>query len=118
MLTIRTQQMEKFSEAALKRFEDTMVVHLKEFFPDFCETSGEPKIRELIRYGVKRSAFYQFNAERDVSRYIDLMVTLGPDFDADKQLHWAGEILRTRNSPETRVSILLETAQKHLSKSA
>jgi hypothetical protein len=117
MLAIRPQQMQKFSEAALKRFEDTMVVHLKNFFPDFSETSDEPKVRELIRYGIKRSGSYKIAAEKDVSRYIDLMVSLGPDFDTDKQLSWASEILRTNNSPEMRISILLKTAENHLRKS-
>ncbi len=32
----------------------------------------------------------------------------------DKRLPWAQEILRTRNSPEARVSVLLKTAQEHL----
>jgi hypothetical protein len=117
MLTIRPQQMQKFSESALKRFEETMLVHLKKFFPDFCEASGEPEVREFIQYGIKRAASYQVTSERDVSRYIDLMVSLGADFDNDKQLSWAGEILRTRNSPEARISVLLKTAEKHLSKS-
>ena len=94
-----------------------MVPHLKKFFPDFCEAAGEPKVREFIRYGVKRAASYQITAKRDVSRYIDLMVSLGADFDKDKQLPWAGEILRTRNSPDARISVLLKTAEKHLRKS-
>lgn len=117
MLTMRSKQMEAFSEAALKRFEETMVAHLKKFFPDYCEAAGAPKVREFIRYGVKRAASYQITAERDVSRYVDLMVSLGADFDNDEQLPWAGEILRTRNSPEVRISILLKTAEEHLRKS-
>lgn len=111
---MRPQQVEKFSEAALKQFEDMMVPHLKRFFPKFSEAAGEPKVRVFIRYGVKRAASYQIMAKRDVSRYIDLMVVLGHDFDRDKQLPWAGQILRTRNSPDVRISVLLKTAQNHL----
>jgi len=114
MLALRPEQMRVFSEVAVKRFEDMMVVHLNKFFPDRCNAATEPKVRELIRYGVKRAASYQITAERDVSRYIDLMIVLGNDFDHDKRLPWAQEILRTRNSPEARVSVLLKTAQEHL----
>jgi len=114
MLTIRPAQVEVFSEAAMKSFEELMLPHLKKFFPAFCEATAEPKLKELIRYGVKRAASYQITAKRDVSRYIDLMVSLGTDFDKDKQLPWAGEILRTPNSPEVRISTLLKTAEKHL----
>jgi hypothetical protein len=114
MIAIRSEQMKEFSEVALKRFEDMIVVHLNKFFPDRCKAAGEPKVRELIRYGVERAASYQIVAKRDVSRYIDLMIVLGDDFDRDKHLPWAQEILRTRNSPEVRISVLLKTAQTHL----
>ncbi len=117
MLTLRPEQIRAFSEVGVKRFEETMVAHLKKFFPDRCEDAGELKVRKLIRYGIERAASYNIAAQRDVSRYIDLMMTLGPDFDKDKQLPWAGEILRTRNQPEVRISILLKTAEKHLKES-
>jgi hypothetical protein len=114
MIAIRLAQTDKLSEVALKSFEDMMVVHLNKFFPGHCGAAGEPKVRELIRHGVKRAASYQITAKRDVSRYIDLMIVLGDDFDCAKPFPWAQEILRTRNSPEIRISVLLKTAQKHL----
>ena len=114
MLTLRPAQMQRFSEVALKSFEDMMVVHLNKFFPVRSKAAGEPKLRAFVRYGVKRAAAYNIKAKRDVSRYIDLMITLGADFDTNEQLPWAGEILRTRNSPEARISVLLKIAQKHL----
>lgn len=106
--------MAKFSEAALKRFEDMMVVHLNKFFPRRTKGADESKVREFIRHGVKRAASYNIKAKRDVSRYIDLMMTFGADFDTNKQIPWAGQILKTRNSPEARISVLLRTAQNHL----
>lgn len=114
MLSIRPEQMQTLSEAARKGFDDMMVVHLKKFFPQRAKVAGEAKLREFIRSGVKRAATYNIKAKRDVSRYIDLMMTFGPDFDKDKQLPWAGEILKTRNSPELKISVLLKTAGKHL----
>lgn len=114
MFAIRPDQIAKFSEAVLKQFEDMMVVHLKKFFPRRTTVAGEPKVREFIRYGVQRAASYNIKTKRDVSRYIDLMVSLGADFDKDKNIAWAGQILQTRNSPEARISVLLKTAQKHL----
>jgi hypothetical protein len=42
------------------------------------------------------------------------MIVLGHDFDRDKRLPWVGEVLRTRNSADVRISVLLKTAQKHL----
>jgi hypothetical protein len=114
MLTLRPEQMRVFADAGYKRFEDTMVAHLKKFFPDRCAAAGETNVRKLIRRGVERAASYNITAQRDVSRYIDLMMALGLNFDKDPQLPWAGEILRTRNQPEVRIAILLKTAEKHL----
>jgi len=114
MLTIRSSQVQAFDEIAMKNFEELMLPHLKKFYPEFYEAEGPPKLKELIRHGVKRAASYQITAKRDVSRYIDLMASLGPDFDKDEQLPWAGEILQTRNSAETRIKILVRTAAKHL----
>jgi len=114
MLAIRPDQMRNFSEAALKQFEDMMVVHLNKFFPQRTKAAGEPTVRKFIRYGVQRAASYNIKAKRAVSRYIDLMMSFGADFDKSKRLPWAGEILRTRNSPEVRISTLLRNADRYL----
>jgi hypothetical protein len=42
------------------------------------------------------------------------MVSLGRDFDQDPDLSWAGEILRTCNSADTKITVLLKNAEKHL----
>lgn len=110
MLTLRNEQVEALSATALKNFEDLMVPHLKKFFPELCEAAGPAKVKEFIRRGVKRAASYHITAKKDVSRYIDLMASLGADFDKNPDLPWAGEILRTRNSADTRINILLKTA--------
>ena len=98
----------------MKDFEDLMVPHLKKFYPEFYEAAGPAKVKEFIRLGVKRAGSYYITAKKDVSRYIDLMASLGADFDKNPDLPWAGEILRTRNSADTRINILLKTAAKHL----
>lgn len=114
MLTLRREQVEALSESALKDFEKLMMPHLKKFYPEFVEMAGPAKVKEFIRLGVKRAASYYITAKKDVSRYIDLMASLGADFDKNPDLPWAAEILRTRNPADTRIKILIETAAKHL----
>jgi len=114
VITIRPEQMKKFSEAAIRRFEDMMVVHLSRYFPNRCKAAGEPELRRAIRYGVKRAASYKIKAQPDVCRYIDLMMALGGDFDTDPKLPWASEILNAPTSQEQRISALLRTATQHL----
>jgi len=98
---LRKEQIEAFSAAARKDFENRMVVHLREFFPKKCQTLGEVGIREKVRYGIKRAGSYEITAERDVCKYIDVMFAYGWDFDKDRKIRWAGEILNDRESVDS-----------------
>ena len=51
MPTIRKEQMNVFIGVERKKFEDWMVVHVNEFFPQQFQSLGEPKMRETIQYG-------------------------------------------------------------------
>ena len=42
MLKIRKEQYEELGKVSLKRFEDSMVEHIKEFFPKYYEIHKEP----------------------------------------------------------------------------
>ena len=114
MLTIRKRQMAVFAQVEIRKFVDRMVVHLHKFFPKQCEAMGEPQLWETIGYGIKRAAAYGIMAERDVNKYIDLMVVFGPDFDTDKRFPWAGEILHRRKNPSQKMSALIQAGQRHL----
>lgn len=96
MLTIRKEQMAVFRGPAVKAFEERMVAHLGRCFPKQCRALSEPELRETIQYGIKAAAKYGIIIERDVCRYIDLMVVLGRDFDRDPKLPWASSILNNR----------------------
>ena len=114
MLTIRTQQLAVFARAETKKFEDRLLIHLNRFFPKPSRALGEPKLRETIRHGIKRAASYGITAERDVYKYVDLMAVFGRDFDTDPRLPWAGETLRTRRNPTTKIQALFGSARRHL----
>ncbi|MCK4857938.1 MAG: DUF4123 domain-containing protein [candidate division Zixibacteria bacterium] len=94
-MIIRDPQMASFTEASIKDFENRMVVHLNEFFPEQCEALGEPKTREAIRYGIKRAATYGIDTERNVCKYTDIMFAYGRDFDKNPELPWAAEVLNS-----------------------
>jgi hypothetical protein len=114
ILTIRDTQMAAFSKAEVRKFEDWMFPHLRQFFLAQCQSLDEAKVRELIRHGMARAAIYGITIERDVCKYIDLMTVLGRDFDRDQRHAWANEILRLPDSPTARVNLLLRAAQRHL----
>ena len=114
MLRIRSQQLAVFSQAEARKFEEWTVAHLKRFFPKQCAATSETRLCEAIGYGIQRSATYGITAKSDVCRYIDLMIVFGRDFDTDKKLPWAGEILGSRNGPGVRIRTLQKAAQNHL----
>jgi len=97
MPVIRNEQMDQLGKNEQKKFEDKMVVHLKEFFPDECREVGDDEVRQSIRYGVERAETYGITDERDVCSYIDVMYAFGPDFDKDPACSWAARIL---NDPD------------------
>lgn len=91
-----------------------MVIHLRESFSKQTELLGEPKLREVIRLGIKRAAVYGITIERDVCHYVDLMMVWGSDFDRDTNLPWAGQILKTHNDASLKTSVLVETGKKKI----
>ena len=118
MLTIRKEQLVAFGPLGKKAFEDRMIAHLKKVFPEKFESLGEPKIREAIQYGTQRAASYRIISERDVCKYIDLMLLYGRDFDKDPALPWAQSILQNQalRNPTAKIERLYKAAQKQENK--
>ncbi len=113
-LTIRQAQMDVFSQVEVQKFEDWMVSHLKQFFPGECRSLGEAQLRELIQYGIKRAADHEITTERDVCKFIDLMIVFGRDFDRDNKSAWAGQILANRKTARSKIRSLYEAAEMRL----
>ena len=101
-----------FRTAAFKRFEDDMVEHVKEFFPNHYRIAGEPVIRNVIQYGIERSQIYDFTTERNMCLYITVMFMLGSNFDTDFFFPWATEILKDKSeaNPSVRADKLADVA--------
>lgn len=100
MLIIRTEQMKVYEDDALRRFEDEMVVHSKEFTPRLCKVLGDEQLRVALRQAMKRADTYGFANRGPIRLYIELMFLYGSDFDTDPQYPALGEIL---NAPEEQM---------------
>lgn len=103
MLTIRKAQMAVFGPLGRKAFEERALAHIKKVFPERFEALGEPKLREIIQYGTQRAAAYRIISERDVCKYIDVIILYGQDFDKDSHLPWASSILQNRGLRDSAV---------------
>ena len=119
MLTIRPEQMAVFSQSLLGKFEMTMIAHLHQTFPAQADALGDAQIRELIHFGIAQAKRYGIISERDVSRYIGLMMEWGRNFDCDDSLPWVSAILKHKyvQDPAEKTARLLEkTAELRSSK--
>src|SRR5579863_746101 len=108
MFNLRKEQLKIFETIAAKDFEQREVVHLREHFPDQCSVLDEATLLEIILYGAERAKVYGIMAEGDVAKYIDVMFTLGKDFDRDSKYSWAARTLSDPNldGPGARIDRL------------
>jgi hypothetical protein len=118
MLTIRKEQLAVFGPLGKKAFEDRLVTHIKKVFPQESQSLGEPQVRETIQYGTQRAAAHRIVSERDVCKYIDLMLLYGRDFDKDSNLPWAQSILQNQaiRNPSSKIERLYKAAKKQENK--
>lgn len=93
MLVIQNKQLQVFKDLALKKFEDEMVDHVQEFFPNHFMMMQESGVRNTIRYGYVRAKSYGFTTKRNVCLYLNTMLLLGSNFDYDPQYPWAYTML-------------------------
>ena len=112
MLRIRKKQEEALRASRFAEFEDAMIVHLKQFFPDACLALGNEALKEVIVQGIDRASNYGIISRRDVMLYIDIMLIIGRDFDSDPNMPWARLILvdPTLPEPARRMRRLYQTA--------
>ena len=105
MLKIRKEQMDILGEYMLKKFEDHMVVHVRQRFAEKLKDTTEEAIRTIVRKGISKAKCYDIRIEHDVERYIDLMFILGDDFDTSEKILWAGQLLRNNKmQPRERIN--------------
>jgi hypothetical protein len=114
MLTIRKEQLAVFGPVGKNAFEARVVAHIKKVFPEQSQTLGEPKLQETIQYGTQRAAAHRIISERDVCKYIDLMILYGRDFDKDPNLPWVQSVLQNPaiRDPASKIERLYKAARK------
>jgi hypothetical protein len=93
MLQIRAEQMLAFEQAALRRFEDEMVAHSRDFSPTLCEIIGEDQLRVALRQAMARAAGYGFTCRGPLRLFIEMMFLCGSAFDSDPQYPGLRKIL-------------------------
>lgn len=102
MFKIREEQMNVLSQYMTKNFENRLVCHVKEYFPDEFQSLGELEVHDRVVYGIEKARTYQFTSENYICKYINIIFAFGDkDFDTNMSLPWATEILNNPNLKKT-----------------
>lgn len=93
MLIIRKEQLEVLSASMVDKFIDSTAVHLRTIFPDQTDTMQDADLKKIIKAGILQAKQFDITIEEEVLRYLELMVTFGPDFINSPDYSWARQIL-------------------------
>lgn len=117
MFVLKNQQIEVYKEIALKNFEDKMLNHIKEFFPNHFNMIPEDCIREIIQLGYEKAKGYGFTTQRNVCLYINIMLVVGSNFDVDPMYSWVStHLVDSGDYPNVRMNRLSDESFKMLEK--
>lgn len=105
-LQIRSGQQQVFEQAALKKFEDEMVVHSQEFSPKLCAVLGEEQLRVALRQSITKAGGYGFTFRGPLRLFVEMIFLFGSGFDTDPQYPWATQILKTSDDQMKRAEKL------------
>ena len=90
-MIIRAEQIEVMSAACRINFENAMVRHVTETWPELAGRLGREAVQTIVHDGIERSRSYGITGEQSVNQFIDALFQLSPTFDTS--LVWASKIV-------------------------
>jgi hypothetical protein len=116
-MVIRSEQFEAFGAAAAAARRESLMRHARSFSPLLASPLDDITLAGVVDKCTSRAEGYGIHDHGFVRLYLELMLSLGADFDTDPQLPWAGKTLRSpsaRNQVE-RVDELYANLTSYLS---
>jgi hypothetical protein len=113
MLTLRREQLLLLAAPQRERFIQYAVGYVAKHFPDQHAALGAESSRRAVADAIERAESYGFERDADVLAYVTLVFMFGRDFDRDPEHAWAGEVLRSPEGPDARMSRLQALALAH-----
>ena len=115
MLIIRNEQLSIFEDARRRSFGDDTLAFIRTNYPDACSRFSEAELRGLVAIALRKAKEHRFTDHADILRYINVMYTLGCEFEADPDFPWAREIMGdTRLRPGSKMDRLSARTLDHL----
>ena len=120
MLTIRNSKQATFAAASREVFLQRMECHVCKHFQPVAESLTKQQLREVIERNWTRAEEYGLKSELGVCSYLNVVFTLGEEFEKQRAYSWAVPLLgnaemkeeRKINALGTRVEAELQQAMK------
>lgn len=107
MMIINERQFDVFSDGIRRGVIDDLVNHGKKFAPRLCQVAEDSGVKALATLALSRCDLYNLDDRMAARFLLEIMLTLGCEFDSDPQFPWARAILQDRiSSNQVRVQQL------------
>lgn len=109
MLIIRPEQKEVLCQYMILKFQRSMYDELMKTHREKRQELSEAAAYEFIRGGIHRAGQYGIDVESDVARFINLLYTVGEDFETRPEYAWIVTMLIDEEStPAQRMDSIYE----------
>ncbi len=86
--------MKAFSQYMLKQFVHQMVTHLRRDFVGAVAQRTDEELETVVGQAIASGVKYGLELEWEVEKLLEVMISLGDDFDTKPETNWVEEILR------------------------
>ena len=80
-MVVRTEQMHTFRRATEQDFEQRLMAHLREMYPERLENKGDEELLDFCQEGIERARDLDIRTEYDIARFLEYRVFLGESFE-------------------------------------
>lgn len=117
MLTIRRRQHKEIADASREKFIRRIESHLREHFRVVVGLLTSDQLQEIIERNWKRAEEYGLKSELGVCSYLNVVFTLGEEFEKQPAYPWAAPLLTSAElGEETKLPRLDAAVQEVLRK--
>jgi hypothetical protein len=107
MLIIRKGQMDVFEKHMIDAFNNRMVSHLRNTYPEETSVIPDEDLSAMVKSGSEKAESYGIVEDDDIQRFLGYMLTYGSDFDTDSAHPEVQEILAdARLDGEEKIDVI------------
>lgn len=103
-MRIGAEQVNVLRAGIHRRLTDAVLVDVRAQLGEETASMTEEELRALVHRGVERAVSYQVRSQKDLVRYVGLMVRYGADLDADPSKR--SVLLSRLLGPEGKLDVL------------